>query len=429
MLKRFDMRSLKSDYFIPLGFLFGVNGIFSIIFWITLLIYGCRARGNVIPALFLASLFIFLNPGLFPGSIEYQLFKHFLALSFAISMLIQGGVLQFRVLYLLGIAACLVLHSVYFSIMPDVSILKITLYFLYVITIYMSVSRLNDHDRFILLKKLCYFLNFSIFISTFFLGSSYGYLRNGINFQGIFNHPQSYAIILTFSVIFNLLMIKSSNSEKLHWAFLLLTFYHLFLTSSRTGILASVILFLYFVNYCYKKPRSFSMRLIKRLSLASLVLVMFLNMGSVLNKNNSLSGSAGIAESYEASRGFLFERMLVNITNQPYSGIGFGIGSLPEEMNVSRLSFLNLPYSAPVEKGILPIAIIEEVGIFLAGLFFGYLLYLGYRLHRFKKDYFLVFTGIILINLGEYVFFSPGGIGLLVVIAFVGVLDANWKVR
>jgi hypothetical protein len=423
------MRLINSNYLIPFGFMFGVNGYLSIVFWLTFLIYGCRAKKNVIPALFIATLFVFLNPGLFPGSNEYQLLKHFLVLSFATSMLVQRPFLQYRVILLCGLAACLVLHSVFFSIMADVSILKITSYFLYVITIYMSFSSLNGHNKFILLKKLCYFLNFSIVISTLLLASSYGYLRNGINFQGIFNHPQSYAIILTTSVMLNLLMINKSTNKKLYWSFLLLTFFHLLQTSSRTGIIASVVIFLYFINYCYAIPKSFWMVFFKRFGIVSLVLVMFLNIGTVLNKNNSLDSSVSLAESYEVSRGFLFERMLFNILNQPYSGIGFGIASIPEEMDVSRFSFLNLPYSAPIEKGIIAIAVIEEVGLLIGGLFFVYMLYLGYRLHRYKNEYFFILIGIILINLGEFVFFSPGGIGLLVIISFVAVLDANWRIR
>src|SRR5690606_115878 len=65
-----------------------------------------------------------------------------------------------------------------------------------------------------------------------------------------------------------------------------------------------------------------------------------------------------------ASRGFLIDAMLINIANDPFRGIGFGIASFPSSMIVERDPMFGLPVGASVENGVAPLAILEEVGVF-----------------------------------------------------------------
>lgn len=83
------------------------------------------------------------------------------------------------------------------------------------------------------------------------------------------------------------------------------------------------------------------------------------------------------------SRGFLIARMFSNIEEHPFVGIGFGVSSTPEEMNITYDPIFGAPLSAPVEKGVLPVAIIEEFGFFLGGSIFallGLILYFAFKL-------------------------------------------------
>ncbi len=68
-------------------------------------------------------------------------------------------------------------------------------------------------------------------------------------------------------------------------------------------------------------------------------------------------------EAYDLSRGSLIDEMWQNITEHPLAGIGFGIGSDPSEMEIERDPVFRLPIGAPIEKGVLPIAVVEELGI------------------------------------------------------------------
>jgi hypothetical protein len=74
---------------------------------------------------------------------------------------------------------------------------------------------------------------------------------------------------------------------------------------------------------------------------------------------------------------------------------------------------MGLPISAPVEKGFLPTAILEEVGIPGALGFLGLFLTLLYRVYRTgDQPWAAVLLTSIFVNLGEALFFSLGGLGL-----------------
>jgi hypothetical protein len=98
---------------------------------------------------------------------------------------------------------------------------------------------------------------------------------------------------------------------------------------------------------------------------------------------------------------------------QPLFGNGFGVypdGHFPS--GVTR--FDGIPISAPIEKGFLPTAILQEGGAVGAGLL---LLIVGLLWQRTWRNTDLrwraMFVACLGINVGECVFMSPGGIGIL----------------
>ena len=75
---------------------------------------------------------------------------------------------------------------------------------------------------------------------------------------------------------------------------------------------------------------------------------------------------------------------------------------------------MGIPVSAPVEKGFLPTAILEEIGMLGTVLFLIFIAFLTNAVVegsdiRWAGMYF----GCLFVNVGEAVFFSVGGIGLL----------------
>src|SRR5690606_4707588 len=86
----------------------------------------------------------------------------------------------------------------------------------------------------------------------------------------------------------------------------------------------------------------------------------------VITSYISKSGRAEVAsviEAYDTSRGGLIAEMWTNIIDKPLQGIGFGIASDPRDMDVTRDQLLGLPTGAAIEKGVLPLAVLEEVGL------------------------------------------------------------------
>ncbi len=82
-------------------------------------------------------------------------------------------------------------------------------------------------------------------------------------------------------------------------------------------------------------------------------------------------------------------------------------------MEISRDPFLGLPIGASVEKGVMPLAVLEEVGIpgFMLAMFWLWIVLR--RSARGGMAPLVIVLTILLINLGESTLFSPGGIGLL----------------
>lgn len=126
---------------------------------------------------------------------------------------------------------------------------------------------------------------------------------------------------------------------------------------------------------------------------------------------------ASFVEQGMSTRQGLIDIMSENIRRYPLGGIGFGVGSTPERrQNIVRDPYLGLPLMATVEKGVLPIVILEEFGIPLGVFVYFWIGLLVLCASRGGIVPFAVFTTLMLTNLAESAFFSPGGLGLLTII-------------
>ena len=107
-----------------------------------------------------------------------------------------------------------------------------------------------------------------------------------------------------------------------------------------------------------------------------------------------------------------------NIMNNFWSGIGFGIGSNLETFIVLRDPFFGIPYFGAVEKGLIFVAILEEIGIFGLIVFMVFILSCFFNLCESGFKSLPLFSLIIILNFGESTFFSTGGVGSLLLIFF-----------
>jgi len=122
---------------------------------------------------------------------------------------------------------------------------------------------------------------------------------------------------------------------------------------------------------------------------------------------NSLGGA------FYESRGSGVLSEWQNFVNRPLTGNGFGV--YPDGHFSSGVQyFAGIPISAPVEKGFLPTAVLEEDGIPGALALVVMILLLGREAWRHPDlRWRALFCACLGINIGECVLLAPGGIGMI----------------
>jgi hypothetical protein len=395
--------------------------------------YALLGRSQAIQALVLSWLFSMLSEGIAAEATLASLGRYGVIAAAAMSVLARSaGVLHGSSVSRLTFATILlggffVVHSMLFSPIVDVSILKSISWGLTVVTLFAAWGGLSSHDRYLVASQIFYGLVVVMLFSLPLLAMPVGYLRNGTGFQGVLNQPQGFGPTIALLGAWAGGRVFSSSRPSWYLFFLAgICFVLVVLSESRTaglgmvGGLAAAVLFAPLIVWRPVRvvmPGFMSRRV---QMVAGAILLGSVMSGSILiaQLDNFISkGSrlevAGLANAYEVSRGALINTMIDNINIYPFSGIGFGIGSNYKEMDVERDSILGLPISAAIEKGVLPVAVLEELGIFGTAAFLAWLWLLVRHAGRNGVTALaLVFTTLIL-NFGESTFFSPGGFGLL----------------
>lgn len=327
-----------------------------------------------------------------------------------------------------------VVHAFIFSPMPDVSILKAMSWALVMVTLIAAWSGLGPDQSVALERWLMGFL-LLIMVSSlpFVLIPSIGYLRNGSGFQGVLNHPQAFGLVMALfgALLFGGLLAQKRPSRNAI-ALVLVCFGLIMMSKTRTAGLAFVLgtvlgvaslLLLSRTSLKFVAPALLSRR-VQMLAFGGLVVAITLGSqlkaasSQFLTKGGAAEG-ASLGELYDDSRGILIVPMLQNIEAQPFTGIGFGVASQSYFMQVKRDPMLGLPISASIEKGVMPLAVLEEVGIpgFILVCIWIFLL-----LRRAATGgvatlcVAIVALLLLLLNMGESVLFSPGGMGMLLLI-------------
>ncbi|MBO6556986.1 MAG: O-antigen ligase family protein [Pseudomonadales bacterium] len=397
-------------------------------------LYALQGRLQAVQALVLSWLFSSLNPLFAPTALLESAGRFLILGAAAMSVIINKKKTEpspiereiWNITILLSFF--LVSHSIFFSQMPEVSVLKSLSWFLAIAVVLSCCFSMQASKRNLLGSQI-YFLLCSILAASFIYSAvdpvSALIPRTSL-LRGIMVHSQSFGLAMAILGGWSISLVLTSR--KFAWVHLgvsALACLAVFASGTRTALLAMTLgvitaILLLAPKWNLKLGKVFPG--LRSPQVAFLIILspvaMILAGPSIQQEIESFLAKGTMQEStvieaYTISRGSLIDAMVSNIREQPYSGIGFGIASVPKLMDVKRDPIFDLPISAAVEKGVLPLAVLEELGIF-GFLLFIYWLYLVFtRCMTMGAISVTLISIILLTNLGESILFSAGGMGLL----------------
>lgn len=405
--------------------------------------YALLGRQQIIESLFLVWLFSMLNPEIIPYA-KYESFSRYIVvLACLFSILIRANFKKIdklcSITILLGIF--FIFHSIFFSHLPLLSIMKATYWILIMVILILSWQGMSFSLHENTIDWITAFLFISILISLvlFQYFPEIGFTINNTYFQGILNHPQAMGLAAASLTILLIYQLDTKNKNNfLLFIKIIIAISLLLLSGSRTAVLAIVlsmfISVLLFSIYKLLKGRllvKFHMNKFYILGGLFLLILMIIFQEKIFNLilifvNKTYTLDIGnLLSAYKKSRSVLYDPMIDNISKNFYDGIGFGLASDLSSMNIKY--FKGIPVSAPTEKGILPLAILEEVGVY--GLIIFTLWVLMLISLALKKGFrsLLVLLTILIFNFGESGFFSPNGFGMLYLILITSVVTGHHK--
>ena len=255
--------------------------------------------------------------------------------------------------------------------------------------------------------------------------SDAGYATNQRGFQGLLNHPQAYGVFLAPAFAWfggNLLeRLYGWRRHGFWWnlaAMVALTGASLVATESRTALIA-VALGALLAHLLW--ARFFSRA---RAGVAALLIAILLGTAAAVYPVRKVAldfflkwdREMDLTGALVASRGAVVAQSWENFRREPWLGIGFGRESVPGlSGGVTDDRVLGMPVTAPVEKGFLLSALLEETGVVGTSIF---LMFVGLLLLRIAKQATFAAAWMAMaavsVNIGEAVLTSPGGMGLFV---------------
>ncbi len=393
--------------------------------------FAMLGRAQAIQALALSWLFTMISSGIAAEATLGSVGRYVVIAAAATSvfyrsiMIVNRTPIKLITLATLLLGLFFVAHSLLFSSIVDVSVFKALSWLLVMMTLISAWSGLNEVDRKVLESQIFGGLILVMLVSLPLLGLELGYLRNGRGFQGILNHPQAFGP--TMALLGAWAASQLFAQKKPSWrivALVVACFVLVVLSQARTAGLALILgvgiavilapsLSGYSIRSVLPGLRSMRVHLVLAIVVAGTI-ISGPQLSAFITDYIVKGGHAtSLVDAYDLSRGRLMQQMWNNINDDAILGIGFGIASNPAEMVVDRDPVLGLPISASIEKGVLPLAVLEEVGIIGFAAVAVWVWLLMRRSSRGGVAPLAVALTALLLNMGESTLFSPGGLGLL----------------
>lgn len=246
-----------------------------------------------------------------------------------------------------------------------------------------------------------------------------------LGFNGAFCHPNAHATYASLITTFLLIVWILSRYRRSWLTLPMIACWFMFMgwSGSRTSLIASIIASVLLAAYAAPIRNRLGWRIrpnVNRGTLVALgvaaVIAMFVwdvtsggsirkTIVSFLNKGTTADAALDTKQ-IVASRSRLVEFSWQNFQDSPVFGIGFGVAKTEWFKQTATL------FTAPVEKGFLPTAILEEGGLLGAAAFLVFVCVMLWEFMRERNVAGLVmFITFLITNVGEVTIFAPGGGG------------------
>lgn len=424
-----------------------------------------RRFGLAICTYIIMTFMIVLNPNVFPKSGEFW------GLALRFGPFSVGLVMAFMALPQLGGKHRLPLGWIFPFLgvacissiggwAPKISFLKIANYAVFIFSIWLGTQNIQKRPKDLILIRAG-FIAFAFFLVVGSLAlipfPAYSYAMSareamangdvvGAEYQiremmlrgdktlfcGIVNHSQVLAPILasTFSWLACDMLFVEKRIRIPHAILLCLIPPMLFMTRSRVAFAILIASFL--LIFCYAFRKIWVTPIVKKhlgRGIAIFVLALTVVAGIAQVRNGTISqwvrkqqdvqgDNRSLSEALTESRMGLIEQSMYEFRRNPLFGSGFQVARYHQGLNEHG----GVVLSAAIEKGVLPTMVLGETGIIGSFMFIVFLVsfYVGAS-HRRLYATTTLFTILLVSNLGEASFFSPGGIGsTLYVLTVVG---------
>lgn len=251
-------------------------------------------------------------------------------------------------------------------------------------------------------------------------------------FNGVLNHSQALAnnVPLWFAFVMCDMLLIERKVTRLHMSVILSAPILMYMSRSRTALVVFVVSFIMIAFYSvpFSQMSIAVKRRVKGVAYGFLLIAL---MGGIvaqirsqaivkwIRKEDELTmDNRSLGEAFTATRMGLVEYNLHDFKLNPLLGMGFQV--MDWHADAYRSGRISL-FSAPIEKGVLPLMVLGETGV-IGGIVFICFLVSFYTICS-KRQYRILtclFTGLLASNMSEASFFSPGGAALQWTVVFVG---------
>lgn len=247
------------------------------------------------------------------------------------------------------------------------------------------------------------YLGLLVIGSLIFINSPTGYLRNGIAFQGFFNHPNVYGVMIVLYLAGILYYNKKINLKVITIIFL--SIFLVLKTLSRTSLISA---FIIIIIYLIKQKMKMGNKLFI-IILLSLLLITFFMVDNQIKTELITFMNKGNENNILFSRESQFKNNIIRFWKSPILGTGFNV---PYVENFVSYKF---SFDLVVENGNLILSLLGDVGI-IGFIIFFYTYFSIYKIG--KNDITTIFFAPFLVSMGEMAFFSTNNFAIILYFYF-----------